>query len=494
MEYRPAFITSLFRVNLYNLRIIRNDKITYRVDIYHRSNYDWSLKYSVEVEKLIFAKFSDGVPLRLFLMSESGKFQVIDFKFEYQNSLSNCNLPEDSGSIAVISGNNIKLTPLGLVNIPPPMALETNNLTTNQPYIIQWWKSYLFILSMNHLDIVFSNKREYTGVVSHNIDLNTGLVKSFIFTIHDNNGYIIINAAKEYNEMLDDLIIFSLSVVNQNGLIKFDINTLEKKTIQVERCVGNLFNSLKADHLYEEKYFIDTSTINPKEEDLFQGLSGDLREETNEGYFFIINSNAKDKIFNKVTIPDFHITEIHVHGTNDIIKARSIIINNQEKLIYLTNKHKLYLGTKLLALDVTSFEFFKKFLIFTQTSNSPYNTLHIIDLSNNEMILNHNGTEALITPNFNYKIFSLRTVERGALIVTVSKVNLVLQMPRGNLETIYPRLLVLNLISELIKDRMYDEAFELVRKHKINTNYLYDADPEGFFTNIVVFLTQVNKV
>jgi elongator complex protein 1 len=144
-------------------------------------------------------------------------------------------------------------------------------------------------------------------------------------------------------------------------------------------------------------------------------------------------------------------------------------------------------------LDITTFEYYKKFLIVTQTSNTPYNTLHIIDLNNTEALTN-SSTDVLFTPNFNYKTFTIRTIERGALIATVSKINLVLQMPRGNLETIYPRLLVLNLISELVKENKYGEAFELVRKHKINTSFLFDIDPVRFLSNIPIFLSQIDKV
>jgi elongator complex protein 1 len=498
MEYGPAFTFSIFRVSINSLlRIVKDGIVNYRLDIYHRSNYDWSLKYSYQTDKLLFAKFSDGVSLRLFTMTESGKFQAIDFKFDYQNSLANNNLAEDSGNLAVISGNNVKLTPLGLVNIPPPMALETIPLKTHQPYVLQWWKNYLFIFSMGHLDIIHTNKREYKNIFSSNLDIDTRLVKSVIFTTHENLGYFTLNVAKEFNELMDDLVIFTLEISQENNIITFKNNNFEKKTIAIEKCVGNLFNSVKSDNLYEEKFYtqVPEETIKNDERDLFSGLSvDDIREDQSEKYFYMINTTGKDNVFNKVSIPDFIITEVHVHPTTDVIKARSIIINNQEKIIYLTNKHKLYLGTKTLALDTTSFEFFKKFLIFTQTSNSPYNTLHIVDLSNNDVILNHNSTEALYTPNFNYKTFTLRTVERGSLIVTVNKVNLVLQMPRGNLETIYPRLLVLNLISELIKERRYSDAFELTRKHKINTNYLYDVDPEGFFSNIASFISQVNNV
>jgi elongator complex protein 1 len=43
-----------------------------------------------------------------------------------------------------------------------------------------------------------------------------------------------------------------------------------------------------------------------------------------------------------------------------------------------------------------------------------------------------------------------RRIEQGAKIVVVAGINLVLQMPRGNLETIYPRALVLSKIHTFI--------------------------------------------
>ena len=47
---------------------------------------------------------------------------------------------------------------------------------------------------------------------------------------------------------------------------------------------------------------------------------------------------------------------------------------------------------------------------------------------------------------------SIRRVERGSKIVTVvgDDTKVILQMPRGNLETIHPRALILNTLKQLL--------------------------------------------
>jgi elongator complex protein 1 len=69
-------------------------------------------------------------------------------------------------------------------------------------------------------------------------------------------------------------------------------------------------------------------------------------------------------------------------------------------------------------------------------------------------------------------------------------------MPRGNLETIYPRPLLLTYIcSELIDNetRNYQRAFELMRKNRLNLNFLYDYKPKQFFDSISTFISNVRN-
>lgn len=89
-----------------------------------------------------------------------------------------------------------------------------------------------------------------------------------------------------------------------------------------------------------------------------------------------------------------------------------------------------------------------------------------------------------------------RSIERGARLVTVmpSIFALVMQMPRGNLETIYPRALVLAGIRLSINERKYKKAFLACRNQRVDMNILYDHAPEEFTANIGLFVDQIPEV
>jgi elongator complex protein 1 len=72
--------------------------------------------------------------------------------------------------------------------------------------------------------------------------------------------------------------------------------------------------------------------------------------------------------------------------------------------------------------------------------------------------------------------------------------SVVLQMPRGNLETIYPRALVLAAIRRSIETEHYNEAFLACRNQRVDMNILHDHDPERFLANVEVVVTQVRRV
>ena len=89
-----------------------------------------------------------------------------------------------------------------------------------------------------------------------------------------------------------------------------------------------------------------------------------------------------------------------------------------------------------------------------------------------------------------------RAIERGARIVIVipSKSALILQMPRGNLETIFPRALVLAGIRCNIEAKDYKTAFLACRTHRVDLNILHDHLPDQFMSSIELFISQVHQV
>lgn len=72
--------------------------------------------------------------------------------------------------------------------------------------------------------------------------------------------------------------------------------------------------------------------------------------------------------------------------------------------------------------------------------------------------------------------------------------SVVLQMPRGNLETIYPRAMVLAGIRSLIDEKEYGKAFAHCRTQRVDMNILYDHKPDQFLSNVDLFLDQLGDV
>jgi len=88
-----------------------------------------------------------------------------------------------------------------------------------------------------------------------------------------------------------------------------------------------------------------------------------------------------------------------------------------------------------------------------------------------------------------------RSIETGARLVSVmpSSYAVVLQMPRGNLETIFPRALVLAAIRTSINDRNYKKAFSICRSQRVDMNILHDHAPAHFLKDIKLVVEQIGK-
>ena len=146
------------------------------------------------------------------------------------------------------------------------------------------------------------------------------------------------------------------------------------------------------------------------------------------------------------------------------------------------NEHNmLYVNGTLIASNCTSFVLHPDFLI--------YSTLkHQVEFIPTCVITDPNDSMEYAS------IFS-RRVERGSTIVTVvpGNVQLVLQLPRGNLETVSPRTLVLSLVRHHLNRHEYREALLACRKHRIDMNILYDHDPEDWLLHVDDFVGQVDN-
>ena len=135
-------------------------------------------------------------------------------------------------------------------------------------------------------------------------------------------------------------------------------------------------------------------------------------------------------------------------------------------------KKKLYRNTEDLATEVTSIALEEDYLMYTTISQ-----LEFVDLSSGKMVYS-------------------RKLERGSKIVTLikDKSQVVLQLPRGNLEIISPRILSLKIIKRHLLHQKYCLAFDLMRKERIDLNLLIDLDPSKFVQELEIFVQEIESI
>ena len=152
---------------------------------------------------------------------------------------------------------------------------------------------------------------------------------------------------------------------------------------------------------------------------------------------------------------------------------------------FLNSGNDLFANGDLIYKGCTSFITTPEFVIFTNLEQKLYFwLLDEVKKSNTFEELKNKSTEDTV-----------RSVEKGAEIVAFNgnECSLVLQMPRGNLEFIYPRPFIFNRIRELLGKLDYRLAYNTMRRHRIDLNTFVDWNPAVFISTLKNFVEQVNE-
>ncbi|XP_015276159.1 PREDICTED: elongator complex protein 1 [Gekko japonicus] len=164
------------------------------------------------------------------------------------------------------------------------------------------------------------------------------------------------------------------------------------------------------------------------------------------------------------------------------------VIGGQDTIFGLTDRCRFFINDAEAASNVTSFIIHDEFLLVTTHSH----TCRCLPLKNTSLkALQAALGNASIPDNE-----TLRKIERGSRIITIvsQDTKVILQVPRGNLETIHHRALVLAQVRKWLDGIQFKEAFECMRKLRINLNLLYDHNPKVFLDHVETFIKQVDSV
>ncbi|XP_032490458.1 elongator complex protein 1 isoform X2 [Phocoena sinus] len=164
------------------------------------------------------------------------------------------------------------------------------------------------------------------------------------------------------------------------------------------------------------------------------------------------------------------------------------MVGGEECVLGLTDRCRFFINDTEVASNITSFAVYDEFLLLTTHSH----TCQCFCLRDASLKTLQAGLSSSHVSNGE----SLRKVERGSRIVTVvpQDTKLILQMPRGNLEVVHHRALVLAQIRKWLDKLMFKEAFECMRKLRINLNLIHDHNPKVFLENVETFIRQIDSV
>ncbi|KAK3082365.1 hypothetical protein LTS18_004277 [Coniosporium uncinatum] len=411
-----------------------------RAQLWTMGNYHYYLKQEVFAEQedpsvgLAKLVWHPEKALRL-AMLERHKVLSADYAMTVANGP--LSPPHDHGMVAVVDGRILKLTPFRLANVPPPMALHDVDTKGNI------------------VDVTFNSTGTRVAVLGsinlsvYDCDLAAKPVPTPV--LHNDVSLIDLN--------LEDSVLRQVAFGPEDIIYVLIRDNVSNRDV-VYRYEGDGFNLIP---LPEQHEYITSIIPSNEYRTLVAGFSnGSLRDVTRDP------SDVPDLPKLPVSCPWMQLA---YH-------------NDQPIAFGLAPNGSLYANGRQLMRNCTSFLVTHAHLIVTTTQHLLKFT-HLAPTDDLEIPLD--------TPETDERC---RSIERGARLVTAMPTTfaVVLQMPRGNLETIYPRALVLAGIRKSIAALDYKTAFLACRNQRVDMNIIHDHDPKGFMAHIADFISQVRKV
>ncbi|KAK6627847.1 hypothetical protein RUM44_010326 [Polyplax serrata] len=404
------------------------------------SNYKWYCKYTIhfsDLEMLLGSKWDhhkQNVFNILILKGKSVYFCKYSWVWVTNKTLGSH--VQDESFVAVIDGPNIQLTAFKRGIVPPPMysyAIKATSPVNSVAFAPDLSNDMLVYLSNGNVQIYkYSIKNNNSGI-SHELVGEINSLNSESQIVH-NCQWLgpkkLIFGMKKLTDTVSKSFVKVISFKDSSSFAEYD-----EKDIPVQSTVAFVRVAKKRAFLYD-----------------------------NAGKLYSYDDNELCDITSKENPGVVDLEIIEKEEGNPFI-------------LTLDNSNRFYINSVLIFNNILSFHVHDKFILLTNMKHE---------------LLCINSDKDMLNNDLSSEIFK-RKVERGSRIVTsVHKdMKVVLQMPRGNLECIQPRALSIYTVGKYLDELKYAEAFNLMRKQRINLNLIYDHNPTLFEKNVQTFISQI---
>ncbi|KAF1810268.1 IKI3 family protein [Eremomyces bilateralis CBS 781.70] len=368
---------------------------------------------------------------------DSIRMKVIEFAFAVCEGPTAT--PKDAGAVAVIDGKTLKLTPLRYANVPPPMAL-------------------------------------------HDVDTDSSILD---VSISPDGGGIAALHTNSVTLMTWDMSKRSIVAPVRQETYKLPRSAGHAQQVAMD-SQGRAYVLCQSGYGESWIYYCNGPDPKARENMGFKSASGIFCDPADSTLWVSADWGQEGiEVVKKQEQETGWITVKSMVGLPlNIDWQKGTRVEGEYIAFGLGEDGVLYANDRKLSRNCTSFTITESHLIFTTTLHL-LKFVHLTTLQD----LTVPGDE----PEADERC---RSIERGARIVTVipSACSVVLQMPRGNLETIYPRALVVAGIRSSLDRKNYGDAFRSCRVHRVDMNIIHDYAPEQFMSNVALFVDQVKAV
>ncbi|VDK82896.1 unnamed protein product [Litomosoides sigmodontis] len=330
-----------------------------------------------------------------------------------------------------ISGCDVRVTDLKTAPIPPPMCHYKLNFPNAVCEVVQYDGIAAFLLSDRSLHAYELRERKFEKYVVYNTtDLPQDCI-CYNLCLNKFNQLSAIVACSRYN-------LYSFSIKNMDCKESHCLYSVEKPFFW---------------HSYINGGFV------------LQGIDGEC--------FSIIED--KDK--------KYCLEKRKLYGTEQILR-HCRYLPTKDSIFGISKTNDLVVNGRSILKYVGTYAVDHNYLLaVTLGSHSNSSRLEIAKLKD------------ILTTDKEISCKISRAVERGAMLVGHESdgARVWLQMPRGNLETIYLKELLLSKLKELINNMRFKDAAIIMKKHRIDMNLFYDHNPEFFIKHIGQFVENIGS-
>lgn len=448
------------------------------------SNYHWYQKQNMrfndadKVGKVACVQWDAENYGSLHVLTEKGAYCQYTWNWTVNHSRGNCG--KDQSTVAVIDGNSILVTPFRAMVVPPPLCSYKITLPMPVNHIVfgpaSCCNDFLAVLSDNRVavfkeDVIADIDSGEFGV---KIELDAAGGGSFKNAVDPVKFLGICKMACETEDEVDaiPLCLYHITWVNEETIVMIFSDKDEMYNIAVAK--------LKLD----DGANISICSMTPIEGSV--AVVFPLPDEKSVALQLHNREILKFEAENEDIFP-WTLENGDSLCLPQICQTIKVLTSPQQQhVLALSDKSRFFVDEKEVASNCTSFFLHGEFILYI----THVTRLHCVTIGKLlQRAVNTQDHSADLGEQ-------VRQLERGSrIIVSVAgDTKLILQMPRGNLECIHPRVLVVHAIKGLLDEHENYRALVLMRKHRINMNLLFDHNPDTFLSDTVHIIQQVGDV